>query len=268
MMKKVIYDFGANNGDDIPYYLLRSDVVVALEANPKLCEAIRSRFANEITNGRVKVENFVLARQSDQEGVPFYLHRNDNLLSQFPEPEPEELASFERVVLPAISAAELIAKHGQPHYVKIDLERYDGEVLKSLFENDIFPPYISGESHSPEVICLLIALGGYDAFKLVDGHTVSGVYQNCVLANTDGSSHSYSFPHHSAGPFGNDIHGEWLSGEEMLRKLALQGYGWKDIHASKPDTAPGNSFSLKTESRKAYRKRRYRKFAKFFGKAS
>jgi hypothetical protein len=31
---KIIYDLGANNGDDIPYYLLKADTVVAVEANP------------------------------------------------------------------------------------------------------------------------------------------------------------------------------------------------------------------------------------------
>ena len=34
--KKVIYDIGSNNGDDIPYYLMKCDKVVAVEANPLL----------------------------------------------------------------------------------------------------------------------------------------------------------------------------------------------------------------------------------------
>ena len=45
-MKKVIYDFGANNGVDIPYYLLKADLVIAVEANPKLCAQIQDRFSN------------------------------------------------------------------------------------------------------------------------------------------------------------------------------------------------------------------------------
>lgn len=46
--KKIIYDVGANNGDDIEYYLKKSDLVIALEANPKLCEIIQDRFKSEI----------------------------------------------------------------------------------------------------------------------------------------------------------------------------------------------------------------------------
>ena len=34
-MKKIIYDFGASDGKNIPYYLLKSDLIVAVEANPK-----------------------------------------------------------------------------------------------------------------------------------------------------------------------------------------------------------------------------------------
>ena len=40
-MKKVIYDFGASDGRNIPYYLLKSDLVIAVEANPKNCEVIK-----------------------------------------------------------------------------------------------------------------------------------------------------------------------------------------------------------------------------------
>jgi len=34
-MKKIIYDLGSGNGDNIPYYLLKSDLVIAVEAIPK-----------------------------------------------------------------------------------------------------------------------------------------------------------------------------------------------------------------------------------------
>jgi len=61
---KVIYDIGANNGDDIPYYLQKADVVVAVEANPDLCKQLRERFVESIECGRLVVENCVVtARQ-------------------------------------------------------------------------------------------------------------------------------------------------------------------------------------------------------------
>ena len=37
---KIIYDIGANNGDDIGYYLKKADQVIAVEANPDLSKRI------------------------------------------------------------------------------------------------------------------------------------------------------------------------------------------------------------------------------------
>ncbi len=81
--KKIIYDFGSNNGDDIPYYLMKSEFVVAVEANPLLCSGIKARFGDAINNGSLVVENCVLdvAKSSDQ--VTFYIHKENHVLSQF-----------------------------------------------------------------------------------------------------------------------------------------------------------------------------------------
>ncbi len=49
--KKIIYDFGANNGDDIPYYLKKAELVVAVEANPSLCQKIEERFLQRDPRG-------------------------------------------------------------------------------------------------------------------------------------------------------------------------------------------------------------------------
>jgi predicted RNA methylase len=42
--KTLIYDFGANVGSHLDYYLEKADRVVAVEANPALCRAIEERF--------------------------------------------------------------------------------------------------------------------------------------------------------------------------------------------------------------------------------
>ena len=74
-MKKIIYDVGSNNGDDIPYYLLKSDLVVAIEANPDLCNLINQRFKNEIVKGKLIVENCVIQNENSLNEVPFVLWR-------------------------------------------------------------------------------------------------------------------------------------------------------------------------------------------------
>ena len=40
------------------------------------------------------------------------------------------------------------------------------------------------------------------------------------------------FPHHSAGPFGNDISGPWMTSDNIFKVLSFAGLGWKDIHAT------------------------------------
>ena len=226
---KVVFDFGSNNGDDIPYYLKKSDMVVAVEANPVLCEKIEDRFKKEMSEGKLFVENCVLTTDDSASEVYFYIHKNNHVLSQFP--TPDNVQDFEKILLPSRSAMRLIEKYGNPYYIKIDIEHYDQVILRALLEGGIKPPFISAESHDIEVFALLVSLGGYNAFKLVDGYTVSTKYNDHEIVVNE-KTETYSFPSHSAGPFGNDISGEWMTANNFYRLLAFEGLGWKDIHAT------------------------------------
>lgn len=234
VQKQVIYDFGSNNGDDIPYYLLKADRVIAVEAHPVLCDHIKSRFSQEVAAGRLIVENCVLDVRQTADPVPFFIHKYHHIWSQFPCPAPDLLDQFEQVYLPSKNVIDLIQDYGDPYYIKIDIEHYDQVILRHLFVNQIFPPYISAESHTIDIFCLLVALGGYESFKLVDGASVSTKYQDHLIATQQGST-VYSFPYHSAGPFGNDIQGDWMTKDHFARLLLFAGLGWKDVHASRVD---------------------------------
>lgn len=231
---RTIYDFGANNGDDIDYYLRKADRVVAVEANPVLAAQVRARFAEAIAAGRLAVENCVLTTQASSPSAPFYVHRTNHVLSQFPAPPAATAAQFERIELPAENVIGLMERHGPAHYVKLDLEHYDHVVLEALFRAGIVPPYISAESHSIEVFALMVALGGYEAFKLVDGRSVPTRYKDHPIATGEAGAR-HAFPEHSAGPFGEDIAGPWMTRNNFFRLLSFAGLGWKDIHASRID---------------------------------
>jgi len=232
---RVIYDLGSNNGGDIPYYLLKSDLVVAVEANPTLADFIRSRFHNEISAGRLAVENVVVT-VGDSDEVPFYIHKSLHLLSQFERPAEDIVQDFEKVILPSKTLIEILSTYGSPFYIKIDVEGYDQKLLESLFKNKIFPPYLSAESHTIEVLSQLVANGGYRAFKLVVGPTVPFIYNKCQVSTLNGLV-EHSFPFHSAGPFGNDILGPWERPDTFFQTLAQMGLGWRDIHVSNVDEA-------------------------------
>jgi FkbM family methyltransferase len=58
----LIFDVGANNGDDTAAYLARGFRVIAVEANPFLCEDLHKWFANNINLGRAVVVNKAIDR--------------------------------------------------------------------------------------------------------------------------------------------------------------------------------------------------------------
>jgi len=185
-MEKVIYDIGSNNGDDIPYYLMKCDKVVAVEANPLLSEGIKSRFVEEINNGKVVVESCVITDQPDLGDVNFYVHKHNHVLSQFPSPLSNQLTEFDVVKLPSVSILDIINKHGTPYYMKMDVEHYEVPLLKALFTHNIRPSYISAESHSWEVFETLVNEGGYKLFKLVTGWSVCDVYKKETMLTAIG----------------------------------------------------------------------------------
>lgn len=264
MKKRIIYDFGANNGDDIPYYLLKADIVIAVEANPVLCELIHARFHAEIEAGRLAVENCVITAEGEGGPIDFYIHKSNHVLSQLPPPSPTKATHFKKVLLPSKTVSEIIENHGDPHYIKIDIEHYDTQILRALFKADIVPPFISVESHSIEAFALLVAQGRYNAFKLVDGSSIPTIYSNRLItcdetANQTGNQIRYSFPFHSAGPFGNDVDGAWVTADGFLPVLALSGLGWKDIHATNQEVAdPVASLSPRNDLLQRYLLRRIR----------
>ncbi len=229
---KVIYDIGANNGDDLAYYLLKAERVVAVEANPRLCEQILKRFQKEVELKRLIIENCALTDSFSGE-IDFYIHRVDHILSTLVEPVGRERDHFERTRITAISVSDLVAKHGEPYYIKIDIEGYDEKILEALYANGIKPPYISAESHTLGVFSLLAEKFGYKSFKLLEGASVGTKYaQAKVFSPIAGGYAEYSFPSHSAGPFGDDIDGDWLDKDSLLKLLGFHGLGWKDIHAT------------------------------------
>lgn len=211
---KIIYDLGCNKGQNLAYYLSKADKVVAVEANPALIEQIKNQFQSDIESGKLVLEHCVLTVCNKSE-VNFYIC-DDPVRSRMGKPS-EDDGRYHETTVPAKNIIQLINEHGKPYYIKIDIEFYDHILLKHLFENGIRPPYISSESHTIEVFCLMVVLGQYNKFKLVEGCDVHA---------------QYAFENHSAGPFGEDIHGEWMDKDQFFNLLAEHKLGWKDIHAT------------------------------------
>lgn len=248
-MKKIIYDFGANNGDNIEYYLSKSDLLIAVEANPELCDLIKEKFKQEINNKRLIVENCILTSNSSETLQEFYINKENNLLSQFPRPDEKYINNFYLKRVPSKNVVNIIKEYGDPYYIKIDIEKYDHILLFELLNNKIVPNYISAEANTLDVFCSLVLLGDYKSFKLVNGEDVHIVYKKAKIQTLNGFK-NYTFPKNSAGPFGNDINGPWISRDNFFYLLAKENLGWKDIHCSKIDCPEINKNYLKYYDRK------------------
>ena len=166
--------------------------------------------------------------------MPFYIHQGHSVLNQLARPSDEDMPNFREVRLPTKRVMDIVNTHGAPYYIKIDLEGLDGEILRELFAYNIFPPYLSAESHGIDVFCILVASGAYPSFKLLDGDSVGSTYVSHDIQTDMGLIHHH-FPVHSAGPFGNDIIGPWECPNTFFQTLSRAGLGWKDIHVSKLD---------------------------------
>lgn len=221
---KIVYDFGAHNGSNIPYYLLKFDKVVAVEANPILISEIEVKFKKEISENRLILINCAVS--SINGNANFYIHKDNSVLSQFP--TPSDIENFQVIRVESRKASDIVKEFGFPEYIKIDVEHTDVEILQDLFINKIFPMYISAESHDILVFTTLVSSRQYLSYKILDGRSIHDLYQN---KNIDGQL--YTFPFHSAGPMFEDIDLPELNEEQLFYKLAMQGLGWKDIHAKR-----------------------------------
>ena len=174
---KIIYDFGACDGGNIPYYLLKSDLVIAIEANPSLVERIKQKFEKEIIQKKLIVLNYLISNKNDENLEDFFVHKTNHYLSRT-NPEKNKINNFNKIKLKSKNAVDIIKEFGEPYYIKIDMEGQDHLILKDLFLSKIKPPYISAEAHKIEVFTILSALGEYESFKLVIGADVHKKYKD------------------------------------------------------------------------------------------
>ena len=134
---RTIFDLGMNNGEDTAFYLRRGFNVVALEANPALCESARRRFRKEISDGRLNLLNVAIA---DKPGhAKFYVNlQNDHWSSLDADWARRDSTTFKEITVECVTLASLFTDFGVPYYMKIDVEGADQSVLEQLHGGDDF----------------------------------------------------------------------------------------------------------------------------------
>jgi FkbM family methyltransferase len=128
----LVFDVGANIGNYTEVYLELGARVVAVEPNPELAERVRLRCASR----RLTVEEVAL---SDADGtVELHLgvdHAHSSISDDWVElVEASEYQGRFRgsVTVPMTTLDALIARHGTPDYLKIDVEGAERAVLSGL----------------------------------------------------------------------------------------------------------------------------------------
>tara|TARA_B110000090_G_C13349138_1_gene434160 strand:- start:664 stop:1497 length:834 start_codon:yes stop_codon:yes gene_type:complete len=230
---KVIFDIGANKGQNLNYFLEKADIVVAIEANINLVKKIQSDFKQFVDSGKLIIENVALTNNENIKQIDFYISKVDDVLSTV---YPDDINKFYKQQVRCDKASLLIQKYlkdyniSEIEYIKIDIEGSDKLVLDDLLQHNILAKNLSAECQEPEVLELLLN-SPYKSFKFVEGGGVT-FKKNIEVMTKYNNKKKINFDIHSSGPYGDDIPGDYYSKTSILPYFLNKGLGWKDIHCS------------------------------------
>jgi FkbM family methyltransferase len=247
--RNLVFDIGLNNGDDTAYYLELGYRVVGVEADPVLASRCIRRFANEILQERVRVVNAGVLKEAGE--FIFYRNLRDEGWSSFQSEKGKAGGMWEELKIPCITTGQLIAEHGKPFFMKVDIEGADIQTLHSMTPATA-PAYISLELNCADPTLEILIDRGYSAFKFVNGETyrpTAPIFDYEIgwrllrkigrhapwVRNTIGklperlrpkseydpqgkhSPDGYLFGPYCSGPFGEQAAGSWLTCDAALR---------------------------------------------------
>jgi FkbM family methyltransferase len=254
----LIFDLGCHSGQDSDFYLKKGFTVVAVEANPPLCDRLKQRFAGEIAQNRFILVEKAIAKQAGE--IEFYVHSEESIrgttIVEFGD-QTAKGSKWTTIVVPSTTLSSIIGEYGVPRYLKIDIEGADLICLESLASLSDAPAFISIErppSFSQQLRGLeLLNDLGYNMFKFSN--------QRSVMAQTpprpalEGVYTEYQFEFGASGLFGEELPGSWLTYNRalahnaslylrskglgvsrrtpLLKKFTIGRGAWYDIHATR-----------------------------------
>lgn len=250
MQSDLIYDVGLHNGGDTAYYLHKGFRVVAIDANPVLTAAAEQQFKNEIASRRLTVLNLGIA---EAEGtLSFWVNEANDTQSSFNEARAKRYGPCHEILVRCIPLSRVMAEHGVPHYMKVDIEGYDYLCVRALDPKNL-PQYISVELDREHDLVAELHQLGYKQFKILNQLTFTGsmpIAQDEIglrllrkasskmpllrsllrskavssrLRRVDFDSFldrfEYPFPEGSSGPFAEETSGHWYSPQEISQRI-------------------------------------------------
>ena len=217
----LIFDVGAHTGEDSEYYLKMGYRVLAIEANPVLAENLRSRFAEEIRDGRYVLVERAISKTDGP--VTFFINEHNTAWGtanpEWAKRNKDMGSDSERISVESIRFIEVLKAHGCPHYLKIDVEGADMLCVDELHGIEARPRYISLESSKTSWSDLLnefraLESLGYTRFAVVDQRS----HPARDFRNRNGQTIHHTFEKGSTGPFGEHLRCRWLTREQAIRR--------------------------------------------------
>lgn len=216
-----------HRGEDTEFYLKKGFRVVGFEADPELVRGCRERFADALRDGRLHiVEGAIVEGGPLRSGrVRFYRNLDASVWGTAEADWMRRNAAFGarsiEIEVPAVDFAAGLARHGVPHYLKIDIEGADLVCLRALQTMEDRPDYVSLESDKVSFAALqaefdLLEQLGYREFQLVQQATVPR--RAPPRPPREGADIAHVFPYGSSGLFGAELAGPWLSRSAALRR--------------------------------------------------
>lgn len=252
IQEELIFDIGFHKGEDTGHYLEQGFKVIAIDANPLLCQQGESSFAQAIASGRLVLLNIGM---SDREAVlDFWVNRENSEWSSFV----EEIGTRGRkgsdvIKVPCKPVSWLFEQYGVPYYMKVDIEGHDHYCIAGITASHR-PKYVSCEANDVSLLHLMRDRG-YTKFKCIDQsdkfepldnrnwESKSYRFMKRVTGILSGSRLQHRFPIASSGPFAENTHGPWKSWQEIEKEFlyffetnptrqALNNRSWFDFHAT------------------------------------
>jgi FkbM family methyltransferase len=234
----LIYDIGLHKGEDTDFYLKKGFRVVAIEANPKLAAEARSRFSKYDADGRLTLVVGAVIETEQDESIPEFVsfYENEDMPNWGPVNKSwadrnARLGHESRVIqVPAVNLKTVMAKHGMPYYMKIDVEGCDVICLRALENFSAKPTYLSFESDKVSMngiraeLELLLRLG-YRDFIAVEQSSIS---ERAALQrpSLEGNYVEHTFVHGCSGLFGKELPGRWLAADQLIRNYRAIHLGY------------------------------------------
>jgi len=236
--RDLIYDVGMHRGEDTCFYLRKGFRVVGIEADPLLARLCRERFREATTNGRLTiVEGAVVSRAGKALAQTVAFYRNTQrsvwgtVSADWAERNLKLGAASERIEVPALDFADVLMKHGMPHYMKIDIEGADMVCVETLSRFQERPRYLSVESDKTSVANVAreietLAGLGYTGFQAVEQSAVLSQKEFPQPAR-EGCYVKHRFERGASGVFGAELPGSWKSKDEVLRQYRAIFWGYE-----------------------------------------